>query len=438
VERLRRLASAASLSLLAVAALALVHPHFQNVTVMLPQSAPFSPSTPVLRVDSFSSALLPFAAFLWVLTVTATPRARLDLAGIRRSAWATFTTLCAFTTTHPAVLAIAWCLSIGFFVAALNGPEHARARRVAIVYLGASALTFSVGVTLLMFCGSNSPWHGMGLSLVVLAAMVRKGVLPFHAWLPEVFERGRLGPAVLLSAPQLGTYATAVLVLPRATPEMLRLMAVCALLTSVYGAMLAVAQQDARRACGYLFVSQSALVMAGLDCGTHHALASALLVWISSGVGFAGLARCVLVLEARRGRLTLCDLHGGYERMPLLATSFLVLGLCLTGFPGTLGFIGEELLVDGAVHAFPVLGFAVVIAGAFTGLAVLRMYFSLFCGRRDEGTHLQLLTREALAFGLAAGLLIFTGVIPGPLVASRIRAGEELLMQRTTAHHEPH
>jgi NADH-quinone oxidoreductase subunit M len=119
-------------------------------------------------------------------------------------------------------------------------------------------------------------------------------------------------------------------------------------------------------------MSQSALVMAGLDCTSGTALAGGLLVWLSAGLAFAGLARCVLVLEARRGRLDLTTYHGGYERMPVLAISFLAMGLACTGFPGTLGFIGQELLVDGAGDVFPVMGFAVVIASALTGLAVLR------------------------------------------------------------------
>jgi Proton-conducting membrane transporter len=71
-----------------------------------------------------------------------------------------------------------------------------------------------------------------------------------------------------------------------------------------------------------------------------------LVVWLSAGLAFAGLARCVLVLQARRGRLDLTTYHGGYERMPLLAISFLCMGLACTGFPGTLGFVGQELLVQ--------------------------------------------------------------------------------------------
>jgi NADH-quinone oxidoreductase subunit M len=193
-------------------------------------------------------------------------------------------------------------------------------------------------------------------------------------------------------------------------------------------------QTSARRACGYLFMSQSALVMAGLDCTSTGALAGALVIWLSAGLAFAGLARAVLVLEARRGRLDLSTYHGGYERMPVLAVSFLAMGLACTGFPGTLGFVGQELLVNGAVDRFPVLGFAVVAAAALTGLAVLRMYFSLFCGRAVPRSAaagaLALKRREAWTFGALVVALVVFGVLPGPLVASRVAASEQILQLR--------
>jgi NADH-quinone oxidoreductase subunit M len=157
-------------------------------------------------------------------------------------------------------------------------------------------------------------------------------------------------------------------------------------------------------------------------------------VWLSAGLAFAGLARCVLVLEARRGRLDLTAYHGGYERMPVLATTFLVMGLACTGFPGTLGFVGEELLVSGAVAAFPVMGFAVVLASALTGLAVMRMYFALFCGRPDPlkhaGFHFGLTTREAWTFIALVIVLVGFGAMPRTLVDSRFAASDELLKLR--------
>ena len=280
----------------------------------------------------------------------------------------------------------------------------------------------------------NTAIETTAMWLIVVAALVRKGIVPFHAWLPEVFDHGRLGPAILFNAPQLGAYMTVVLIVPRASPDMLRMIALLALATAVYGAALALVQTSARRACGYLFMSQSALVMAGLDCTSVSALAGGLLVWLSAGLGFAGLARSVLVLEARRGRLDLTTYHGGYDRMPLLATSFLCMGLACTGFPGTLGFIGQELLVDGAVDAFPVMGFAVVVASALTGLAVLRMYFSLFCGRPNELAHpslrLGLTRREAWTFVALVLTLISLGVWPRALVDSRFAASDEILRHR--------
>ena len=57
--------------------------------------------------------------------------------------------------------------------------------------------------------------------LLVVAALIRKGILPFHAWLPEVFDHGRLGPSILFNAPQVGAYLTVVLIVPRASAEML-------------------------------------------------------------------------------------------------------------------------------------------------------------------------------------------------------------------------
>ena len=120
--------------------------------------------------------------------------------------------------------------------------------------------------------------------------------------------------------------------------------------------------------------------------------------------------------------------------MPLLAISFLAMGLACTGFPGTLGFVGQELLVDGAVDAFPVLGFAVVIASALTGLAVLRMYFSLFCGRSDplahSGLRFGLTRREAWTFAALVLALVGFGVAPRPLVDSRFAASDEILRLR--------
>ena len=166
-----------------------------------------------------------------------------------------------------------------------------------------------------------------GLWLIAIAALVRKGIVPFHAWVPGGIQSWTAGAGHLFTAPQLGAYMTVVLIVPRASPDLLRAIAVLALGTAVYGAALALVQTSARRACGYLFMSQSALVMAGLDCTSVSALAGGCSSGCRRGRVCRTRARCVLVLEARRGRLDLTTYHGGYERMPVLAVSFLSMGL---------------------------------------------------------------------------------------------------------------
>ena len=435
VERLRRLAVASAIAMLLAALVIPASPSLRNFSIGTSALTSIPGGEDIIRIDTLSAALLPFAAALWLLTVAVTPRASLDRRGLRRTSLATLITLASFLTESAIVLLLLSVASIWTFLSALADPAHRHQRRVVAVYLGVSTLLFAIGVALLVSPGvQNTAFETTAMWLIVVAALVRKGIVPFHAWVPEVFDRGRLGPAILFNAPQVGAYMTVVLIVPRASPEMLRLIALLALGTAVYGAALALVQRSARRACGYLFMSQSALVMAGLDCTSVTALAGGLLVWLSAGLGFAGLARCVLVLEARRGRLDLTTYHGGYERMPLLAISFLTMGLACTGFPGTLGFVGQELLVDGAVDVFPVMGFAVVVASALTGLAVLRMYFSLFCGRSEMQVHpslrLGLRPREAWTFVALVIALVGFGLVPRPLVDSRFDASGDILRLR--------
>ena len=435
VERLRRLAVVSAVAMVLVALTMAVSPSLGQLSIRTSALSWRPGGEAIIRINALSSVLLPLAAGLWLLTVAVTPRAALDRGGLARTAFATLLTAASFVTESAVVLLLLSIASVWTFVSALSDQAHRTQRRIAATYLGVSTALFGIGVALLIGPGiRNARLEAAALWLIAIAALIRKGIVPFHAWVPEVFDHGRLGPTILFNAPQIGAYITVVLIVPQASSQMLRVIAILALGTAVYGAALALVQTSARRACGYLFMSQSALVMAGLDCTSAGALAGGLLVWLSAGLAFGGLARAILVLEARRGRLDLTVYHGGYERMPVLAISFLAMGLACTGFPGTLGFIGQELLVNGAVDAFPVMGFAVVIASALTGLAVVRMYFSLFCGRSDTPAHsdlrLGLTPREAWTFVALVIVLIGFGLAPRALVDSRFEASDDILRAR--------
>jgi len=379
-----------------------------------------------------STVLVPFAALLWLMAVVTTPSARLDDAGLARTAAACLLGMAAFLTAAPAALVLIWIATAVILAAGHLEPRFKAARRVIVSHLGFSAILLVAGAALAAWArsrGDAAP-EQWGLALILSAVVIRKGIFPFHAWIPEVFDQGRIGPAALFNAPQLGAYAALVLAVPYANPALLKTAAGLALVTAVYGSFMALYQADARRACGYLFVSQSALVIAGLELPARGALVGALLLWVCSGVALAGLSRAVLALEARRGRLRLDVRHGGYERMPLLAVSFLIMGLAVANFPGTLGFVGGEMLVRSAVDSFPGLGLFAVAAVAMSGLAAIRMYFSLFCGRKDSGAHLRMGRAESLGFTAAALVLLGFGLAPGGLTRVLSRASAAVMASR--------
>lgn len=148
-------------------------------------------------------------------------------------------------------------------------------------------------------------------------------------------------------------------------------------------------------------------------------------------LSLGGFGLTLRALEARFGRLPLTDYRGLYEHSPTLAVCFLLTGLASVDFPGTLGFISTELLVDSAVEASPYVGIAVVAAAALNGIAVVRAYFLLFTGTRHVSTvSLGIGLRERIAVLTLAALILGGGLFPQPGVATRVRAAEEILEGR--------
>ena len=110
----------------------------------------------------------------------------------------------------------------------------------------------------------------------------------------------------------------------------------------------------------------------------------------------------------------------------------LVTGLAGVGFPGTLGFIATELLVDGALGVNPAVGFAVVVAAALNGVAVLRAYFLLFTGtRHTSGVSLGITLRERFAVLTLAALLLGGALAPQSHIDSRYRVADTILRNRS-------
>jgi len=376
---------------------------------------------PILALDALNSLLLPYAALLSLLLLVAAPRVKMKQFSLART-----------LVSEAIVLATLSCRESSLIAALLIGgmlPTWLELRgrinfgsgqglRVFSAYMAVCTASLVLGGA---FAGTAS--MGMGMWCVATAILIRQGLVPFHSWVPELFEAATLGTALAFVAPMVSAYALIRMVVPVAPDWFLHGFGVLAMFTALYSAGMTLVQRDARRLFCYLLMSHSALVCVGLGSRNVIALTGGLCLWLSSGLALTGFGLTIWWLEARRGRLSLTGLHGGYEHTPQLAVCFLLTGLGSVGFPGTLGFVGAELMVDGSVQAYPVIGLGVVFAAALNGIAVVQAYFTLFTGRHHVSMlNLRMRVRERIAILVLAALLLIGGLFPQSLIISRYTA----------------
>ncbi len=381
----------------------------------------------VLVIDQLSAPLLPLVALLYFLTASATVRTKVRRFSLPLSLVSESLMLTMYSLRIPwAVIAL---LAIGTLVPYFELRARGKPTRIYCLHMLLFVVLLVGGQVLVDRAqGDITPWLVLPL---VLAVLVRNGIVPFHLWMADLFEHATFGSALLFVTPMAGAYAAIRLLVPIAPTEVLQYVGLLALATAFYGAGMALIQREARRFFCYLFLSNAALVLVGLDVVSPNGMTGGLCVWLSVGLSLGGLGLTLRALEARRGKLSMREFQGLYEHTPNLAICFGLTGLASVGFPGTFGFIGGELLVEGAVDAYPLVGITVVLAAAINGIAIVQAFFRLFAGGQYRSSvSLNIRRRERFAVLTLAGLILLGGFIPQPIVESRSRAAEELLEQR--------
>lgn len=386
----------------------------------------------VFVVDELSAPLFPLAALLYLTTVMTTLRTKVNRFSFGWTLFSEAVLLATISCRHP------WMIILLLAVAVVPPWIELRLRkqnsRVFLAHMGLSIGLLCVGQLLVSSNSAATSSAMIGGTFLAAGALIRSGICPLHCWMTDLFEKATFGTALLFVTPMTGAYAVMRLVFPIAPSWALQSIAVLSLITAVYAAGMALVQKESRRFFCFLFLSHSSLVLVGLELATAIGLAGALCVWLSVGISLLGFGLALRSVEARTGRLTLDNFHGLYEHTPFLAAMFLLTGLASIGFPGTIGFIGTELLVEGAVEVYPFVGFAVVVAAALNGIAVVKAYFHVFTGTRHFSTvSMHCRTSERLTILVMVVLIVGGGLLPQPGVSSRYHAARELLEHRKSS-----
>ena len=208
--------------------------------------------------------------------------------------------------------------------------------------------------------GYADPLVQAAFALLVVGLFVKVAVFPLHAWQPDAYAGSPDSVSALISAlvSTVAAYALIRVVFTvftvdflDANPEARSLLAAGAMVSIVFGSVLAVSQSELKRMLAYSSVSQFGLVVGAVAVATDTAMTGAMIHLVGHAVMKGGLFLTVGLIATATGARTVDGYEGLVERFPLGAGAFGVLALAMVGVPPAVGFVGKWYVAVGAVEA---------------------------------------------------------------------------------------
>jgi NADH-quinone oxidoreductase subunit M len=263
---------------------------------------------------------------------------------------------------------------------------------------------------------STQIWLFLGF---FVAFAIKAPLVPFHTWLPDAGAEAPIGAGVVLVGvlDKVGTFGFlryCLPLFPLASQRLAPLVLTLAVIGILYGALLAVGQQDMKRFVSYTSIAHFGFIALGVFSFSSQALAGSTLYMVNHGLSTGMLFVMVGVLVVRGGS-RLVDDYGGVSKIaPVLAGCLLLAGLSSLALPGTNSFVSEFLVLVGSYPREPV--YTVL---ATVGIVLAALYVLWFYQRTMQGPLRGAAVLAALERGPGAG---GPGTMLDPVVAAK-RAG---------------
>lgn len=254
------------------------------------------------------------------------------------------------------------------------------------------------------------------------AFAVKAPLWPLHTWLPNAMGEATAPVAVLITAvvDKVGTFAMlrfCLQLFPEASKWATPVVLVLAVVSIIYGALLAVGQRDIKRLIAYASISHFGFIILGIFAMTSQGQNGAGLYMVNHGISTAALMLVAGFLITRRGSRLIADYGGVQKVAPVLAGTFLIGGLATLSLPGLAPFVSEFLVLVGTFSRYPALGVIATVGIVLAALYVLVLYQRTMTGPVKEGVRgmPDLRVRELAVVTPLIALLIFLGVYPKPV-----------------------
>ena len=277
-----------------------------------------------------------------------------------------------------------------------------------------------------------------------IAFAVKAPLFPLHTWLADTTEKATPGTSVLLVCvlDKIGTFGMlrfCLGLLPGASEWATPVVVTLALISIVYGAFLAIGQDDILRLIGLTSLSHFGLITLGIFAFTSKGVAGAILYMVNHGIATAALFLVAGYLIRRSGTSLISGTAGVEKRAPVLAGAFLIAGLATCGLPGLSPFV-SEILVLIAAFDYPWWVGAVAVTGiVLAAIYVLWMYQRTMTGPDRVGVEEipDLDRREVGAVAPLMLALVLFGFFPMPMLDVINPAVETTLQQVGVTDDEP-
>jgi NADH-quinone oxidoreductase subunit M len=329
-----------------------------------------------------------------------------------------------------------------------GGPKRVYAAFKFFLYTLAGSLLMLVALVFLYFKSGGSfeiaAWHRLPLALpaqsllffAFLAAFsVKVPMWPVHTWLPDAHVEAPTGGSVVLAAImlKLGAYGFlrfSMPIAPDAAREFDWLIITLSLVAVLYIGLVALVQQDMKKLVAYSSIAHMGFVTLGFFIFNELGVSGAIVQMISHGFVSGAMFLCIGVLYDRVHSREIASYGGVANTMPKFAAFAVLFAMANCGLPGTAGFVGEWMVILGAVQYnfwIGLLASTTLIFGAgYTLWMVKRVYFG-DVANDDVKALKDINAREFLMLAVLAVAVLWMGLYPKPFTAVMNVSVAELL-----------